>query len=318
MMERRRLGRSKVEASAFALGTMNFGSDWHGSGLVDEKGARLLLDAAEEAGVDHIDTADIYGYGAAETLLGKLLKGRRDKWVIGTKVRAHMVEGDPASGGLGAKHIAEGLDASLKRLKTDYVDLFMPHYGDADVPLEESLAAFEKAVRQGKVRTLGCSNFAPAEWGAALSWAGAKRPRFEFNQVQLSLAAPWALADFASLCERENVSLTAWSPLGGGFLTGKYRGAKRPDGRRKDPEKAFPPLGEPRLEPMLTLLEKVAEFEGVTMTQAALGWLLGKTAVAGIVVGSRRPEQLREALASRRLSPKAQALLDRASKVSAG
>ena len=315
-MERRRLGRSKVEASAFALGTMNFGSDWHGSGLVDEKGARALLDVAEEMGVDHIDTADIYGYGAAETLLGKLLKGRRDKWVLATKVRAHMTPGDPASGGLGAKHVAEGLDASLKRLKTDYVDLFMPHYPDPGVPLEESLAAFEKAVRQGKVRALGCSNFAPSAWEAALAWPGPKRPRFEFNQVQLSLAAPAALAEFASLCERENVSLTAWSPLGGGLLTGKYRGAARPDGRRKDPEKAFPPLGEARLAPMLTLLEKVAELEGVTMTQAALGWLLGKTAVAGVVVGSRRPEQLREALASRRLSPRSQALLDRASSVS--
>lgn len=301
-----------MEASALALGTMNFGSDWHGTGLVDEKGARALLETAEEAGVDHLDTADIYGYGAAETLLGKLLKGRRDKWVLATKVRAHMTPGDPASGGLSARHIAEGLEASLKRLKTDYVDLYMPHYGDADVPLEESLAAFETLARQGKVRVLGCSNFAPAEWDAALSWAGPKRPRFEFNQVQLSLAAPWALADFAALCEREGVSLTAWSPLGGGLLTGKYRAAARPDGRRKDPEKAYPPLPEARLAPLLTLLEKVAALEGVTMTQAALGWLLGRRGVAGVVVGSRRPEQLREALASRRLSPKSQALLDRA------
>ncbi|TBR16770.1 aldo/keto reductase [bacterium] len=311
-MERRRLGRSKVEVSVLALGTMNFGSDWHGTGLVDEKGARALLDAAEEAGVDHIDTADIYGYGAAEKLLGKLLKGRRDRWVLATKVRAHMTPGDPKSGGLSAAHIAAGLDASLKRLKTDYVDLYMPHYGDADVPLEESLAAFEKAARQGKVRVLGCSNFAPAEWDTALSWAGAKRPRFEFNQVQLSLAAPWALADFAALCSREGVSLTAWSPLCGGFLTGKYRGESRPEGRRRDPAKAFPVAEEARLAPLLTLLEKVAELEGVTMTQAALGWLLGKTAVAGVVVGARRPEQLREALTSRRLSPKSQALLDRA------
>jgi len=315
-MERRSFGRSKVEASALALGTMNFGSDWHSTGLVDEKGARALLDVAEEAGVDHIDTADIYGYGAAETLLGKLLKGRRERWVLATKVRAHMTPGDPASGGLSAKHIAAGLDASLKRLKTDYVDLYMPHYGDADVPLEESLKAFETAMRQGKVRALGCSNFAPSEWQAALDWAGKKRPRFEFNQVQASLASPRALADFAAQCERENVSLTAWSPLGGGLLTGKYRAKDRPEGRRRDPEKAFPLLVEARLEPLLTLLEKVAALEGVTMTQAALGWLLGKTAVAGIVVGSRKPEQLREALASRRLSPKSQALLDRAATLS--
>lgn len=314
-MERRRFGRSDVEASAFALGTMNFGSDWHGTGFVDEAGARALLAAAEEAGVDHLDTADIYGYGASETLLGKLLEGRRSRWVLATKVRAHMTPGDPASGGLSARHIAEGLDASLRRLRTDYVDLFMPHYPDEQVPLAESLEAFEKALRQGKVRALGCSNFPPAAWESALAWSSSGRPRFEFNQVQLSLAAPFALADFAGLCAREGVSLTAWSPLGGGLLTGKYRGTSRPRGRREDPEKAFPSLPEARLAPLLTLLEKVAVLEGVTPAQAALGWLLGKPAVAGVIVGSRGPDQLREALAARRLGPKSQDLLDRAAAV---
>lgn len=314
-MERRRIGRSGVEASALALGTMNFGSDWHGTGLVDEAGARALLDVAEAAGVDHLDTADIYGYGASETLLGKLLEGRRSRWILATKVRAHMTPGGPASGGLSARHIAEGLDASLRRLKTDYVDLYMPHYPDEQVPLAESLEAFEKALRQGKVRALGCSNFPPASWESALSWSSTARHRFEFNQVQLSLAAPSALADFAKLCRTEGVSLTAWSPLGGGLLTGKYRGATRPRGRREDPEKAFPSLPEARLAPLLTLLEKVAVLEGVTPTQAALGWLIGKPAVAGVIVGSRRPEQLREALAARRLSAKGQSLLDRAAEV---
>ncbi|TPW21542.1 MAG: aldo/keto reductase [Elusimicrobia bacterium] len=315
-MERRRFGRSEVEASAFALGTMNFGSDWHGTGLVDEAGARALLDVAEEAGVDHLDTADIYGYGASETLLGKLLKGRRDRWVLATKVRAHMTPGDPASGGLSARHIAEGLEASLKRLQTDYVDLYMPHYPDEQVPLAETLEAFEKALRQGKVRALGCSNFPPAAWESALAESsGPGRQRFEVNQVQLSLASPFALADFDRLCRTEGVSLTAWSPLGGGLLTGKYRGAARPQGRREHPEKAFPSLPEARLAPLLTLLEKVAVLEGVTMTQAALGWLLGKPAVAGVVIGARRPEQLREALAARPLGAKSQDLLDRASAV---
>lgn len=298
-----------------ALGTMNFGSDWHGTGLVDEAGARALLDVAEEAGVDHLDTADIYGYGASEALLGKLLEGRRGRWVLATKVRAHMTPGDPASGGLSARHITEGLDASLRRLKTDYVDLYMPHYPDEQVPLAETLEAFEKALRQGKVRALGCSNFPPAALESALAWSSGGRPRFEFNQVQLSLAAPFALADFARLCQTEGVSLTAWSPLGGGLLTGKYRGAARPSGRRKDPEKAFPSLSEARLAPLLTLLEKVAVLEGVTMTQAALGWLLGKPAVASVIVGSRRPDQLREALASRPLGLKSQDLLDRAATV---
>ena len=298
-----------------ALGTMNFGSDWHGTGLLDEKGARALLDVAEENGVDHVDTADIYGYGAAETLLGKLLKGRRDKWVIATKVRAHMKEGDPASGGLSAKHIAEGLDASLKRLKTDYLDLYMPHYPDESVPLEESLAAFDKAVRQGKARALGCSNFPPVDLARSLAWAAGKRPRFEFDQVQFSLAAPWAERELAPLCAEEGVSVLAWSPLGGGLLSGKYMGPSRLPGRRQDPGKAYPPLPETGLGPVLELLKRVAALEGLSMSQAALGWVLGKPWVASAVVGARTPAQLRETLAARPLSAKAQTLLDRAAAV---
>ena len=294
---------------------MNFGSDWHGSGLVDEEGARGLLDVAAAAGVNLIDTADIYGYGAAETLLGKLLKGRRSDWVLATKVRAHMVEGDPASGGLSARHIAAGLDASLKRLKTDYVDLFMPHYPDPGVPLAESLEAFAKALRQGKVRALGCSNFPPGELASSLAWAGRKRPRFEFDQVQFSLAAPWAERELAPLCAGEAVSVLAWSPPGGGLLSGKYLGPVRAPGRRQDSEKAYPPLPETGLRPVLELLKRVAALEGVSMAQAALGWVLGKPWVASAVVGARTPAQLRETLAARPLSAKSQTRLDRAAAV---
>lgn len=309
------LGRSGLRVSALSLGTMNWGSDWHGTGLVDEATARNILAEAREAGVNLIDTADIYGYGAAESMLGRILKKGRNRWLIATKVRAHMRPGDPASGGLSARHISEGLDASLKRLGTDHVDLYMPHYGDPEVPLEESLEAFAKAHRQGKARVLGCSNFPPADWRAALSWAGKKKPRFEFNQVQLSLAYPYPEADHAGLCAEAGTSLLAWSPLGGGFLSGKYRKPSRPEGRRKDPEKAFPVLPEARLAALLELLEKVAALEGLTMAQAALGWVVGKPCVASAVVGARGPEQLREALRARPLSPKSQMMLDRASAV---
>ena len=314
-MEMKPLGRSGLSVSALALGTMNWGSDWHGTGLVDEATARNILAEARDAGVNLIDTADIYGYGAAESMLGRLLKKGRGDWLIATKVRAHMRPGDPASGGLSARHIAEGLDASLARLGTDHVDLYMPHYADPEVPLEESLEAFAKAHKQGKVRVLGCSNFDPSQWGAALSWAGRRRPRFEFNQVQLSLAFPYPEADHAGLCAGSGASLLAWSPLGGGFLSGKYRGAPPPEGRRKDPEKAFPVLPEARLAGLLELLEKVAALEGLTMAQAALGWVIGKACVASAVVGARRPEQVREAFGARPLSPRSRALLDRASAV---
>lgn len=307
-----------MEVSVLALGAMNFGSDWHGTGLVDEAGARKLVDTAEEAGVNFIDTADIYGYGASETLLGKVLEGRRKRFVLASKVRAHMTPGDPASGGLSAKHIGEGLDASLRRLKTDYVDLFMPHYPDPEVPLEESLEAFAQALQMGKVRVLGCSNFPPDIHRASLAWAGQTSTRFEFNEVQLSLAAPFAVQDLERLHAEAGVSALAWSPLGGGFLTGKYRGRARPEGRRQDPGKAFPLLPEAGLSSLLGLLEKVAALDGVTLPQAALGWVIGKPFVAAAVVGARTPEQLRECLAARPLSVKAQSLLDRAARVVMG
>ncbi|MDE2292454.1 MAG: aldo/keto reductase [Elusimicrobia bacterium] len=311
-MEKRALGRSGLEVGALALGTMNFGSDWLGSGLVDERAGRELLAAARDRGVNLLDTADIYGYGASEELLGRLLKGQRSKWLVATKVRAPMVEGDPASGGLSAKRIGEGLDASLKRLRTDHVDLYMPHWPDEGVPLEESLEAFAHAQKKGKVRVLGCSNFPPGLWKAALEWAGRTGPRLEFGEVQLSLAAPAAAREFAPLCEAAGTSLLAWSPLGGGFLTGKYRAAARPAGRRRDPAKAYPPLPERRLEGVLTLLEKVAALEGVTMAQAALGWTLAQPGVACAVVGARDLRQLEETLDARPLSPKTRSLLDRA------
>jgi aryl-alcohol dehydrogenase-like predicted oxidoreductase len=306
-MQQRDLGASGVRVSALGLGTMNFGSDWHGSGAVDEKTADRLLGLALDRGVTLIDTADVYGRGAAETLLGKLLEGRRDRVVLATKVCGVMVPGKPSSGGLSRRHIREGLDASLRRLKTDRVDLYMAHAPDPDTPLEESLAAFEKAREQGKVRAIGCSNFSGAEVAAA-------RGRFSFNQVQYSLAARFIEGDLLN----SGVALMAWSPLGGGFLTGKYRpGAPRPDGRRRDPQAAFPPLPEGRLEGLVRVLDQVAALEGLTPAQTALGWTLSKPWLSCAIVGARSASQLEETLGARPLSPKAAAFLDRASGVQA-
>lgn len=313
-MEYREIGRSGLRVSVLGLGTMNFGADWHGIGAIDERTARTLVDMAADAGVNIIDTADIYGRGAAEELLGKVLKGRRDKFVVATKVLGEMRPGDPSSGGLSARHIREGLDESLRRLGTDYVDLYMPHDTDPRVPTEEWLEAFGAAVRAGKVRALGCSNFEGREWRDCLAWAARKkRPRFEFNEIQLSLAAPWAEEDLAGLCREEGLSVLAWSPLGGGLLSGKYReGARRPAGRRERAGTAFPPLPEGKVLGLLPLLEKVAALEGLTPAQAAVGWVISKPWVAAAVVGARTPEQLSETLKARPLAPKSVALLDRA------
>lgn len=312
-MERRPLGRSGLKVGALALGTMNFGWDWHGVGAIDEKAARGLVDLALERGVDLFDTADIYGYGVSERMLGKILKKRRSKVLIATKVLGQMRRGDPSSGGLSRRHVAEGLDDSLRRLGTDYVDLYMPHGWDPAVPLEETLEALDRAVRAGKVRALGCSNFSGDRLQAALALSASRGwARFEFDQVQYSLAAPGAAADLAGVCAAGGVGLLAWSPLGGGFLTGKYAAGRRPAGRRREPANAFPPLPEERLGGLLEVLRGVARLEGLTPAQTALGWILSKPSVASVVVGARDAVQLKENLSARPLGAKAVAFLDRA------
>jgi aryl-alcohol dehydrogenase-like predicted oxidoreductase len=261
--------------------------------------------------VNLIDTADIYGRGAAEEMLGRLLKGRRrGKVLLATKVLGRMRPDDPASGGLSARWIARALEDSLRRLKTDRVDLYMPHGWDPAVPLEETLEALDRAVRAGKVRVLGCSNFSGDQLASALG-SDARRPRFEFDQVQYSLVARFAETDLVPVAARAEVSLLAWSPLAGGLLTGKYSKADAA-GRRASPE-AFPFVAAAAGTAAADVLRRVAVLEGATPAQAALGWIMGKPFVASAVVGARTPAQLEETLAARPLSARGAALLDRAS-----
>jgi aryl-alcohol dehydrogenase-like predicted oxidoreductase len=292
---------------------MNFGADWHGVGAIDDKAASSLLDLAIERGVNLVDTADIYGRGAAEEMLGRLLKGRRrQKLLVATKVLGRMRPDDPMTGGLSARWIARALDDSLRRLGTDRVDLYMPHGWDDRVPLDETLEALDRAVRAGKVRALGCSNFTGPQLALSLrAAAAAGRARFEFDQVQYSLVARFAESGLVPLAEREGVSLMAWSPLAGGLLTGKYA-APGAAGRRAAAD-AFPFVPPAVGDAMTAVLRRVAEREGATPAQAALGWILGKPFVATAVVGARTPAQLAEALAARPLSARAAAFLERGS-----
>jgi aryl-alcohol dehydrogenase-like predicted oxidoreductase len=318
-MEKREIGRTGIKVSTLGLGSMNFDTDWHGIGRIDEKTARSLVDMAYEAGVNFIDSADIYGRGVAEMCLSRILKGRRDKFVLSTKVLGEMRPGEPGSGGLSAKHIEEGLNESLQRLGTDYIDLYMPHDVDPRVPMEEWLNAFEKCVKAGKVRAMGCSNFEGREWRECLAWAQEhKAARFEFNEIQFSIASPEAEDDLAQMCAKEQLGVLAWSPLGGGLLSGKYRNAKRPKGRRNDPEKAFPFFFEKKLDGVLGLLEKVAQLEGVSMAQAAIGYVISKPWISSAILGARTPRQLAETLAAKPLSEKAVSLLDRGARALLG
>lgn len=318
-MERRALGRSGIEVSTVALGTMNFGCDWHGVGAIDDATASSLVDLALERGVNLLDTADVYGRGAAEETLGRVLGPRRQRLLLASKVLGRMKEDDPSSGGLSARHIAEAVEGSLRRLRTDRLDLYMPHGWDPAVPVEEWLEALDRCVAAGKVRVLGCSNFSGPQLAvAAAAAARAGRARLEFDQVQYSLAARFCEEDLVPVAAREGASLLAWSPLAGGYLSGKYRaGAPRPPGRRRVPGTAFPAVPEERLDGLLRVLDVAARLEGLTPAQTALGWVMGRPGVASVVVGAREPAQLEETLGARTLSAKAASVLDQASRVCA-
>jgi len=291
---------------------MNFGADWHGIGAIGDKAASSLLDLALERGVNLIDTADIYGRGASEEMLGRLLKGRRDKVLLATKVLGQMDQADPSTGGLSARWIARALDDSLRRLKTDRVDLYMPHGWDPEARLDETLEALDRAVRAGKVRVAGCSNFSGAQLDMSLKASAAGGlSRFEFDQVQYSLVARFAEGELLPVAAPAGVSLLAWSPLAGGLLTGKYA-APGARGRRAAPE-AFPYVAPAPGAAAVDVLRRVAALESLTPAQTALGWIMGKAFVASAVVGARTPAQLEEALGAKPLSTRGAALLDRAS-----
>jgi aryl-alcohol dehydrogenase-like predicted oxidoreductase len=314
-VELRPLGRSGLRVSALSLGTMNFGADWHGVGAVDERTASSLLDLALERGVNLIDTADVYGRGASEEMLGRLLRGgRREKVLVATKVCGRMKSDDPRTEGLSARWIARALDDSLRRLKTDRVDLYMAHAPDPLVPLEETLEAFDRAVRAGKVRVVGVSNFSGAQLARALELSSAPgRARPAFDQVQYSLVCRGPEEDLAAPARAGGVSLLAWSPLAGGLLSGKYA-APGAAGRRISRD-AFPRVPAGPGAAVVEVLRRAAELDGLTPAQAALGWLLAKPLVAAAVVGARTRAQLEETLGARPLSARAAGLLDRASRI---
>ena len=317
-MELRPLGRTGLRVSALSLGTMNFGADWHGIGAVDARTAASLLDLALERGVNFIDTADVYGRGASEEMLGRLLKegGRRGKVLLATKVCGRMRPDDPASEGLSARWIARALDDSLRRLKTDLIDLYLAHAPDPLAPLAESLAAFDRAQRAGKIRAYGLSNFSGAELARALALcaeAGLAPPACD--QVQYSLVNRGPEADLVPPAVEAGVSLLAWSPLAGGLLTGKYA-ATGASGRRAAPD-AFPYVPAGPGAAVVEVLRRAAALDGLTPAQAALGWILTKPFVASAVIGARTRAQLEETLSARPASARAAALLDRASAICA-
>ena len=303
------LGRSGLRVSPIALGTMTFGTEW-GWGA-EEKSAQRLFDLYVDAGGNFLDTADLYTEGTSETWLGKFVaaRGLRERMVIATKYGYNAESGNPNAGGNHRKNLLRALEGSLKRLGTDYIDLYYLHTWDRVTPVDEVMRAMDDAVRAGKIRYVGLSD-TPA-WFAGRAQTLADWRGFEpvaAMQLEYSMIERNAENEFADLAANLGMGLVPWSPLGMGVLSGKYRpsqsgaangfsGGGRLAGLASAPPPGFDKLTERNFR-IVAELESVAQLAGRPMAQVALNWLHQKRGVSSIIVGATRPEQLQESLGS--------------------
>jgi len=288
-MKYRKLGDSDLDVSEISLGS------WLTYGVgVEADRASACLEEAFAQGINFIDTANVYGRGAAETFLGQALLGRpRDSYVLGTKLYFPMSDSDR---GLSAKQIEKQLDASLLRLGTDYVDLYQCHRYDWDTPLEETMGALTRAVESGKTRTIGFSEWPAERIQAALDLAGVTK--FVSSQPQYSLLWREPEEEVIPLCAQSGISQIVWSPLGQGVLSGKYDPDQPPP---RDSRAASSKMGgfmdrlmQPHVLRAVQKLKPIAEEAGLTLPQFALAWVLREPNVASAIIGASRPEQVRE------------------------
>jgi len=313
-MRIRKLGRTGLKVSSLCLGAMTFGNQQWGC---DEQTSKAIVDRFLAAGGNFIDTADIYGGGVSEEITGRAIRGRRQGLVLATKVAGPMGSG-PNDLGLSRKHILDAIDASLRRLGTDYVDLYQVHAFDPTTPLEETLGALDDCVRAGKARYLGCSNY--SAWQLMKANAIARElgaARFDCLQPQYSLICRFIEREHLPLCIEEGIGVIPWSPLGGGLLTGKMgKGQAPPDGSRASVEtmnrERF--TSERNLE-IADAVAEVARTLGKTSSQVALAWVMGREGVTSPIFGARTLDQLEDDLAAAELILDEQSL-ERLEKVS--
>ncbi|PJD93442.1 MAG: aldo/keto reductase [Parachlamydia sp.] len=320
-MEYRQLGRSGLKVPVLSFGTATFGGSneffkkW---GNTDVKEASKLINICLEAGVNLFDTADVYSEGKSEEILGKALKGIRDRVLISTKTTFPMGEG-PNDKGSSRFHIIQACEASLKRLGTDHIDIYFMHGFDALTPVDETLGALDHLIQQGKVRYIGCSNF--SGWHLMKSLATSEKDRFAryvVYQGYYSLIGRDYEEELMPLGIDQGVCLMVWSPLGWGRLTGKIRrGKPLPPGRLKSGGSAGgPPIDDEYLYSVVDVLDEISQATGKTVSQVALNWLLQRPTVTNIVLGARNEEQLRQNLGAVgwNLTAKQMAKLDAVSK----
>jgi aryl-alcohol dehydrogenase-like predicted oxidoreductase len=309
------LGQTGLIVSRLAFGAMTFSAgnrDIPALYNVEETIADRLVGQALDAGVNFFDTADVYAGGQSEEILGRALAPRRDQVVIATKVGGRT-SADLNGAGLSRRHILASVDQSLKRLGTDWIDVYLVHRDDPFTPMEETLSALDVVVRAGKVRYLGFSNWSAWQVSAAMEIMKANGlAPFTHGQMHYSLLCRDIESEFVPMLRRYGLGLTVWSPLSGGYLSGKYRGTPESDARLKTFDML--PLNKAAADAVIDRLAEFAQGRGTTIPQVAIAWLLAKAHVTSVILGAAKPPQLADNLRAREtaLSADEVAVLDRA------
>jgi aryl-alcohol dehydrogenase-like predicted oxidoreductase len=304
-MRYRQLGASGLEISVLTMGTMTFGGKdrYAVLGSTDLDGAKRQIDQAMAAGVNIIDSANSYSAGLAEEIVGQALGARRNDVLLATKVRMRVGDG-PNDSGLSRFHIMRECEASLRRLRTDHIDLYQAHEWDGWTPLEETLEAFADLEHAGKIRYVGCSNYAGWQLMKALGIADQQGlPRFVSEQIHYTLQAREAEYELVPIAVDQGLGIMVWSPLAGGLLSGKYRrGQPEPEGRRLSGWNE-PPVRDPdRLYDIVDVLVDTGNERAITPARVALAWTLDRPSVSSVVIGARTEEQLADNLGAADLS----------------
>ena len=298
------LGRTGLFVSELCLGTMTFGGTdgiWGQIGTLQQTDAEQLVGQALDAGINFIDTADVYSGGASEVITGQALKNLkipRDNVVVATKVFGDMGAG-PNARGLSRSHIVDGVKASLQRLQLDHIDLYQVHGFDPATPIEETLRALDQLVRHGHVRYVGVSNW--AAWQIVKALGISERlglARFESLQAYYTMAGRDLERELIPMLRSEGVGLMVWSPLAGGFLSGKYGREQQGEQDSRRTKFDFPPVDKERGYDCIDVMRPIAQAHGVSVAQIALAWLLHQPQVTSVIVGAKRPEQLADNMAA--------------------
>lgn len=299
-MKYNNLGNTGLKVSELCLGTMTFGGRgfWTAIGTLPQDQVNALVKQSVDHGINFIDTANVYSEGLSEQMTGQAIRDlglNRDDLVIATKVRGMMGKG-PNDTGLSRKHILQQADESLKRLNTDYIDLYQIHGFDPQTPMQETLEALDVLVKSGKVRYIGCSNLAAWHIMKALGISESKNlNKFVSLQAYYTIAARDLEREIVPMLLDQNMGLMVWSPLAGGLLSGKFsRNIETKESRRVSFD--FPPVNKEKAYDIIDVMQKMAQAKQVTVAQIAIGWLLQQKAVTSVIIGANKPEQLADNL----------------------